>query len=306
MTVPFHTSHAVPVDGGTLHVARGGPAPADSAAVVLAAHGITASHQAWRAPARNLLAGAGVCVLAPDLRGRGQSAQLQPPANLGQHVTDLVAILDHLGVERAVLAGHSMGAYVVARTAAEHPERATGVVLVDGGTPTHPRPDIASEETLAKLLGPALQRLSMTFDSPEHYVEFWRQHPAYGASWSEDIEAYVRADLTGADGAWRSVTSERAVRADGVALLTDETTLTAAERIRGPLRLLRAPRGLLDDEHVVISDTALDDFRAAQPDAAVELVEDVNHYTILMGAGAPRVAEAIRRVLGAPAAAVPG
>jgi lipase len=306
MTMPFHASHAVPVAGGTLHVARAGPAPADGAAVVVAVHGITASHFAWRAAVRELLAETEVCVLAPDLRGRGRSAQLPPPANLGRHVDDLVAMLDHLGVERAVLAGHSMGAYVVARTAADHPERATGVVLVDGGAPAHPRPDIDNDETLAKLLGPALQRLSMTFDSPQHYVEFWQQHPAYSAAWSEDIEAYVLADLRGADGAWRSVTSEPAVRADGVGLLTDETTLTAAERVQAPLRLLRAPRGILDDEKVLVSDEALDDFRAAQPDLEVELVEDVNHYTILIGAGAPRVAAAIRRALETPAAAVPG
>jgi len=42
-------------------------------------------------------------------------------------------VLEHARVERAVLAGHSMGAYAVARLAADHPERAAAVVLVDGG-----------------------------------------------------------------------------------------------------------------------------------------------------------------------------
>jgi pimeloyl-ACP methyl ester carboxylesterase len=50
-------------------------------------------------------------------------------------VRDLTAVLDHAGARRALLVGHSMGAHVAARLSAEHPERAAGVVLVDGGLP---------------------------------------------------------------------------------------------------------------------------------------------------------------------------
>jgi lipase len=295
---PFRASYDVPVAGGSLYVARAGPAPADAEAVVLAVHGITASHVAWRAVVRALLERIDVCVLAPDLRGRGRSALLPPHERFDAHVDDLIAVLDRLGVERPLLAGHSMGAYVVARVAADHPERASGVVLVDGGLPLPPlRDDEDPDEVLEKTLGPALGRLGMTFDSPERYVEFWREHPAFRGAWNDDLEAYARADLTSGPGELRSVTSEAAARVDGTALLLDERTRTALERVRAPIQLLRAPRGLLDDEHVMISDSALGDFLAIRPDVHAELVEDVNHYTILMGAGAPRVAAAIARGL---------
>jgi lipase len=295
---PFGASYAVPVAGGRLHVARAGPPPGDAAAVVVAVHGITASHVAWRPVVRELLDRVDVCVLAPDLRGRGRSAQLPPHARFGAHVDDLVAVLEHLGVERALLAGHSMGAYVVARVAAERPSRASGVVLVDGGLPLPPLKDDADpDEVLEKTLGPALARLRMTFESGERYTDFWRAHPAFSHAWSEDLEAYALADLTGEPGAMRSVTSEAAARVDGIALLVDEGTRTALERVRAPIQLLRAPRGLLDDDNLMIPDSVLDDFVARRPDVHVELVEDVNHYTILMGAGAPRVADAIARGL---------
>jgi lipase len=298
---PFHASYAVPVAGGRLHVTRAGPPPGDAEAVVLAVHGITASHVAWRAAVRTLLERVDACVLAPDLRGRGRSAQLPLHARFDAHVDDLVAVLDEVGVERAVLAGHSMGAYVVAGVAADHPERASAVVLVDGGLPLPESDDDADpDEVLEKTLGPALARLRMTFESAESYVAFWREHPALGSAWNDDLDAYVRADLTGEPGEMRSVTSEAAVRVDGTALLSDERTRTAIERVHAPLQLLRAPRGLLNDERVMIPDSVLERFLSARPEVGAELVEDVNHYTILMGAGAPRVAAAITRALAEP------
>ena len=292
---PFRGSYYIPVAGGRLHVARAGPDPAAASAVVIVVHGITASHAAWRPAARALLERADVCLLAPDLRGRGASASLTANG-FGDHVDDVVAVLDRLGVEQALLAGHSMGAYVVARVAAEHPRLASGVVLVDGGLPLELPERFDPEETLRETLGPALARLRMTFDSPAHYVEFWRAHPAF-RSWSDDIEAYVRADLRGNPGAMRSVTSEAAVRADGAALLTDVATYTAADRVHAPLHLLRAARGLLDDDRVMVSDATLARFLARRPDVTTELVEDTNHYSILTGAGAPRVAAALVREL---------
>jgi lipase len=286
---PFRVSYGIPVDGGALYVARAGPPPAEAGAVVLAVHGITASHVAWRVAVRALLELGDVCVLAPDLRGRGHSAQLPPHTRFEAHVDDLVAVLDRLGLERALLAGHSMGASVVARMAADRPDRASGVVLVDGGVPLPPlKDDQDPDEVLEKTLGPALARLAMTFESPERYLEFWRAHPAFSGPWDEDI--------AGEPGEMRSVISEAAARVDGTALLLDEPTRTAVERVQAPIQLLRAPRGLLDDnDRLMVPDDALERLLAIRPDIHAELVEGVNHYTILMGHGAPRVAAAVMR-----------
>src|SRR5215207_8960023 len=52
-------------------------------------------------------------------------------AGLGAYVALLARVLDELGVRRAVLAGHSMGGRLVAQLAAERPDRAIAVVLID-------------------------------------------------------------------------------------------------------------------------------------------------------------------------------
>ncbi len=67
-------------------------------------------------------------VILPDLRGMGNSdriASLQPD----DWVTDVLALLDHLGVEIADIAGTSLGARIAARFALEHPDRVAGLIL---------------------------------------------------------------------------------------------------------------------------------------------------------------------------------
>jgi lipase len=106
MSDPFAVRYDVAVAGGPLHVARSGPPAPEAEGVVLAVHGVTASHLAWRAVARELGGEAQTCLLAPDLRGRGHSAGLPGPYGMATHVADLLAVLDEAGAGRAVLDGH--------------------------------------------------------------------------------------------------------------------------------------------------------------------------------------------------------
>src|SRR2546423_7347850 len=178
MAQPFRSSLDVPVAGGTLHVGVAGPGPGtDRVPIVLAVPGIPGSPRSWAPVARHL--GEAVTVLAPDLRGRGESTALRGPYGMATHVAALLAVLDHVGCRRAVLAGHSMGAYIVARFAAAAPDRLSAAVLVDGGLPLPVPPDIDADTLLEAVLGPSLGRLRMTFRSVESYRDFWRGHPAF-------------------------------------------------------------------------------------------------------------------------------
>ncbi|HMJ34267.1 MAG TPA: alpha/beta fold hydrolase [Baekduia sp.] len=300
----FDAACEIPVAGGALTVAAAGRPMAEAEGVVVALHGITASHLAWASVARELTATTAACLLAPDLRGRGGSAQLPGPYGIDAHVADLLAVLDFLRVGPVVLAGHSMGAYVAARFAAEHPERVSGLVLVDGGLPLPFPDDHDPDEALHTVLGPALTRLGVTYARRTDYLEMWRMHPAFAGPWDDDVEAYLTYELTDAGDevrpdAVRSVTSESAVRTDGRELLLDEATRNALAGVQAPVRLLRAHRGMLDDDPL-LSSAVIEELSAARPEVQIDEVEDVNHYSILLGPGpgAGRVTSAIRCALG--------
>jgi pimeloyl-ACP methyl ester carboxylesterase len=69
---------------------------------------------------------------------RGTGASTAPPADVHPQglVDDLFTVLDHLGVERCVVAGESLGALTVMAAVLQQPERFVGLVIVDGVTET--------------------------------------------------------------------------------------------------------------------------------------------------------------------------
>jgi pimeloyl-ACP methyl ester carboxylesterase len=75
--------------------------------------------------------GAGFRVIRYDLRGYGRSSRTTDAPY--SHVADLVALLDHLGVDRAALVGCSIGGEIVIDAAVTHPERAWALVPVAAG-----------------------------------------------------------------------------------------------------------------------------------------------------------------------------
>ena len=71
-------------------------------------------------------------LLVVDLPGHGESEAPTSPYSMELFADSLAAVLDHAGVERAVLVGHSNGGTVVTRFAQRHPDRTLGLVVVDG------------------------------------------------------------------------------------------------------------------------------------------------------------------------------
>lgn len=275
----------VPVSGGELFAkAWGEGVPA------LAIHGITASHLSWAKVAPRV-----PCLVAVDLRGRGASAELPGPWGMRQHAEDMVRVLDAAGVDRAVVAGHSMGGFVAVVLAHRFPDRVARLVLVDGGLPLPVPPGVPQENLLEALIGPAVQRLSMTFASREAYHDFWRQHPALGPWWSQAVQDYVDYDLAGDPPTMRSRTCAEAVREDSVDLYTGTALPDALAGLQHPAVLLRAERGLLNQAEPLYAPEAVAQAEAELATLSSYVVPDTNHYTItLTDAGAEAVAAAIR------------
>jgi pimeloyl-ACP methyl ester carboxylesterase len=71
-------------------------------------------------------------VIAPDLRGRGAS-DWASDADYGidTYVRDLEGLVDHLGLARFVLGGHSLGGAIVSNYAARHPDRLAALLILE-------------------------------------------------------------------------------------------------------------------------------------------------------------------------------
>lgn len=285
----------VPAVGGRLATFRLA-AQRDEAPPVLAIHGITSTSRVWVAVAREL--GDEAALLAVDLRGRGRSSALLGPYGIDAHVRDVLAVLEHVGLQRPVVVGHSLGAFIAARLAASHPDRVRAAVLVDGGLKLPGTAGGDPQAFLDGVLGPAVARLRMRFATREAYRRWWRGHPAFATDdvCDADLAEYADHDLTGSEPELRSAVSEAAVRADANDLFDagdDALGLTV------PTTLLYAPRGLLDDPNPLQPEAVVTEWVAGAPDTRRGLeVPDVNHYTIVLGAtGARAVAGVLRETL---------
>jgi pimeloyl-ACP methyl ester carboxylesterase len=114
------------VNGGVrLHYVTGGGGP-----VIVALHGFPQTWREWR-HVMPLLAGAGYTVLAPDLRGFGESDK--PPGGYDAVTVsaDLSDLITGLGIDRVGLVGHDAGASVGYAWAATHPEQVQALALIE-------------------------------------------------------------------------------------------------------------------------------------------------------------------------------
>jgi pimeloyl-ACP methyl ester carboxylesterase len=109
------------IDGAELAFVDSGAKPP-----LLLVHGFPLDAAIWR---HQLLAfGDERRVLAPDLVGFGASSAEGRPS-IDAHADDLAALLDGLGIARAIVCGHSMGGYVALAFQRRYPERTAGLVL---------------------------------------------------------------------------------------------------------------------------------------------------------------------------------
>ncbi|MEU9079022.1 alpha/beta hydrolase [Kitasatospora sp. NPDC048538] len=78
-----------------------------------------------------LLTAAGHRVITMDLRGFGESSIVWDDYSPAAIATDVLALLNHLGIERAVLVGNSYTGATVVKVAGDAPQRVAGIALID-------------------------------------------------------------------------------------------------------------------------------------------------------------------------------
>jgi pimeloyl-ACP methyl ester carboxylesterase len=141
----------------------------------------------WRHQIR-ALSEAGIRVIAPDQRGYGATDRPQAVEDYGiEHLTgDLVGLLDHLGIEKAVFVGHDWGGFVVWQMPLRHRDRVAGVVGIN--TPHMDRASADPIELFRKRFGDTM-----------YIVQF--QDPArepdkiFGSRVEQTFDAFMRKPM---------------------------------------------------------------------------------------------------------------
>jgi len=244
----------------------GGPA-------VVAIHGLTSNHTAWY-PIADVLAGRHR-LIAHDLRGRGNSEKPDKGYSLAEHSADLLGLLDHFGLARAIVMGHSLGAHIGVHFASHHGDRVTKLVLVDGGL------DVRAE--VFDSIAPSVNRLGVEFPSVEMFLAILQTLPMFAGRWNDHLARHFTYDVEpGPGGGVRSKVARHSIEEEVTNL--QRTRLWAwHRRIAAPTLLLRAPDGLLTADDCLMTQEEAEAMAHAIPDCRLVVVPGTNHYTILLG-----------------------
>ena len=184
------------INGIAMHYVEQGKGP-----LVILCHGFPHLWLSWRhqIPA---IAAAGWRVVAPDMRGMGQTEAPADPAayDVDHTVGDLIGLLDHLGERRAVFAGLDFGVFAIYDLAYRHPERVRAIIGLEN--PAWPdRPDTSPLAEAAEWAkehfvhidyfrppGPAdaalnaaprefLRKIFYALSGDYHYLDVWKHPP---------------------------------------------------------------------------------------------------------------------------------
>lgn len=202
-------------------------------------------------------------VIVPDLRGHGGSDKPHATAAYGTRwVHDVAALLDHLGVRRAHVAGYSLGATIALHFAATYPERVRSAVLGGGGWQPPGTPP-----------------------------------PPFLGAWLEGLDRVARDGGSVTDALWRPDMAAippplRAAldRNDAAALAAALRSVAALGLSEEQVRAIRAPLHAVVGEHDPVA-AAVAALRDVLPAVTVTVIPGADHGAAMAD---PRLATAIR------------
>lgn len=158
-------------------------------------HGLASTRHIWDLVALGLR---GLPVVALDQRGHGESERPAGPYDGATVARDVGTAMDALGVDRAVVVGHSWGGSTALRLAADQPGRVLAVVTLDGGLNWH-RDAMGDREALRRRMTPP--RIARPLEELRELV----RHGPLGPWWSPAVEQAVLSIFeTGDDGLARA------------------------------------------------------------------------------------------------------
>lgn len=176
-------------------------------------------------------------VLVPSQRGHGEADKPASGYALRDFSEDVVAFLDALGIDAAIVAGHSSGGYVAQRFAVDHPDRVLGLVLIGSPGSLHGRRPAFTRavEAMEDPIDPATVRavmgtMPLLHPVPDAFVEEMVAESAKVPAhvWKSVLAGLVTADPPTRTGTIKAPTLILWGDGDDLLLRADQEALAAA------------------------------------------------------------------------------
>ncbi|MBP2258594.1 alpha/beta fold hydrolase [Virgibacillus alimentarius] len=171
---------------------------------IIAIHGLTGTHKNMHYYAEQFKGE--YRFIAVDLRGRGNSDETDREPSIFKHAEDILGLIKELKIERPMLLGHSMGAFISAIVASKL-DSVQAVILLDGAAKM-----TGHQQAIVK---PSLGRLSKTYDSKEQYIdEIKGIYQNLGIAWNDTMENTVAYEVMQVGDHWENKSTESRILAD--------------------------------------------------------------------------------------------
>ncbi|HTN45600.1 MAG TPA: alpha/beta hydrolase [Flavipsychrobacter sp.] len=259
--------------------------PKENVPTIICMHGITANCQAFGG-----LVAKGLSeyyrLISVDLRGRGLSSQPAFHYSMEDHAADIIGLLDHLRIEKAILMGHSFGGLLSFFLAANYPDRVEKLILLDAAAEMNP--------DVIEMLGAAFSRLDKKFPSWDAYISEIKAAP-YLTFWSDAMESYYKADVMDTDEGGVTPRPNLANIIQCSLGVANEAWNVLIPKIEQPAILVN---GL---DVYTLGQPLLPDYKAQETVAMMRdckyIAVDGNHQTMLYEDGAEQIVKAIRNFI---------
>jgi pimeloyl-ACP methyl ester carboxylesterase len=245
---------------------------------IIFVHGLTANAFCFQAYADDLARDHRI--FAYDLRGRGDSDKPESGYNIPIHAADLAELIDELGLDRPVVAGHSLGAFIGLYFAAHYPVKLSKLILIDAGASAAWK---TIEEQPAWLTA-SINRLGTPVASFEEYKQRLKAAPFLGPYWNPYFDLYFEHDIyTKSDGTVVSKAFREGIIEDNKYNFYEYKPEEQWKDVTVPTLLLRAGQGLFTENDQLLSEEAATAIQHGIKNCRYVNFPNLNHYTIAFG-----------------------
>jgi pimeloyl-ACP methyl ester carboxylesterase len=222
----------------------------DDAPAVLFSHGINMNHETFKAQAEGFQHKYKVIIW--DMPYHGKSSPICKKLPFSETTADLIIdLLDHLKIEKAVLAGLSLGSYVTQIAAHKYPEKVKATVHIGGG-PLHP-----AVTPLIKIFNPLIGLFIKLYPSNKIFKAF-----ASHRTLKPETRAYM----------------ERVAAENGKNVMAHLTQELMRDMVRGLPRHTNEPKLLCHGDHeIAFVQKQMNRWHKECPESRLAIIENAHH-----------------------------